>query len=56
MAKTKDTSTKDNAKKTKSKGYFRAIECSIIMLFFGVVAILLSAFFSNSCFTYAAIC
>ncbi|MBQ9125569.1 MAG: restriction endonuclease [Clostridia bacterium] len=45
MAKTKDTSTKDNAKKTKSKGYFRAIECSIIMLFFGVAAILLSAFF-----------
>ena len=43
MAKTKDTSTKDKQK--KSKGYIRAIECSIIMLFFGVAAILLSVFF-----------
>ena len=40
---TNDTQTKSN--KTKSKAHHKAIEFAIILLFFGVVAILLSVFF-----------
>lgn len=45
MAKTKDTQTKDTQTKApKTKGYIKAIEFSIVLLFLGVASILLSVF------------
>ena len=48
MSKSKDTQTNNTQPKSgnkKSKGYQKAIEFAIILLFFGVVAILLSVLF-----------